>query len=169
MERYRSSFTLDEEIRREIGPLFWSQRRTLLHWIAAAGMGALALLVAFRQTYLYALFFLLFAARLVPSQGLRQWFCERIVGTRLYGALSFSRVESFFTEEGISIYDLTTGGQSMVYYQSIRQAAETEHYFLLRIKTGYWYTLVSKDCLTPEEQTAFMPFLQGECPKLKVI
>lgn len=132
-------------------------------------MGVIALVAMARREYVGAVLFLIIAACFAPTPGTRRTFCWRVTHRRLYESSPGGHITSFFTEEGISVQNLTTAGQSMIRYGSIRRAAETEHYFLLRIKTGYWYTLVSKDCLTPEEQTAFLPFLREKCPKLKVI
>ena len=167
MKRYRSSYALDEDAFRELAPFFWPRWRTWLYWALSAAICAASLAIG--RTSHSALVFLVFAVCFVPTPGTRRSFCRRAVHIHLYGVSSYGRIESVFTEEGISVRSLATCEQGLIRYPAVVSAAETEHFFFLRLRLGRRYTLVRKDCLTPEERAGFLPFLQEKCQNLKVI
>ena len=167
MKRYPSSYALDEDACRELAPFFWPWWRTWLYGALSAAICALSLAVG--RTSHSALVFLVFAVCFVPTPGTRRSFCRRAARTHLYGVSSHGRIESCFTEEGISVRNPATCEQGLIRYPAVASAVETEHFFFLRLRLGRRYTLVRKDCLTPEEQAGFLPFLQEKCQHLRVI
>ena len=78
------------------------------------------------------------------------------------------RYESFFTVDGIHIHNLSSGGETLLRYEHFARAAEAERVFFIISKTQQFF-LVFKDCLTPEQQKSFLPFLKEKCPKLKIM
>lgn len=165
MKRYQSSFALDEDTCQELAPFFWTRRRTWLYWTLSAAISVTSLVIGW--TCHSALFFLVLALCFVPTPGTKRSFCRRAVRRHLYGVSSWGRIESFFTEEDISVRNLATCEQGVIHYQAVVCVEETEHYFFLRLRYGQWYALVRKDCLTPEERAGFLPFLQERCQNIK--
>ena len=77
------------------------------------------------------------------------------------------RYESFFTVDGAVLRNLTNHGETLLRYEAIAAAASTPNLFLIMGRSRQ-FLLVFKNCLTPEQQESFLPFLKERCPKLKV-
>ena len=80
----------------------------------------------------------------------------------------YVRVETYFSEEGIELHNLSNGGKGTLSYGAVQRVAETEHYFYLSTKANQ-FTLVFKEMLTPEQKQGFLPFLREKCPEIKVV
>lgn len=78
------------------------------------------------------------------------------------------RCESFFTEDGLFSHNLSTNEEVLYRFDVLTKAAETKNYFFLKTKAGQ-FSLVFKDCLTPEQRDSFLPFLKEKCPNLKIM
>ena len=170
MDQYRTSGVWDENAYREISRFAVSRSRIWFMRVFAAVMMLFTLFMLLAQNHAYTIFFAVFAVLFAIGPML-------IRKRYLHGALKllretypdgFVRMESFFTVDGLSLHNLNSGGQHVLPYGSIWQMRETEHYFFLRTRANQ-FTLIFKDCLTPEQQESLAPFLRERCPQLKIL
>lgn len=75
---------------------------------------------------------------------------------------------SFFTADGVVLHNETMHGEVLLRYESLSSAASTPNFFFVMSKSQQFF-LVFKNCLTPEQQESFLPFLKEKCPKLKIM
>ena len=169
MDSYRTSGRLDEAYYREISRFVISRKRVWFIRGCAIVLGPLGIFMLSVKEYYYAgldlVFMVLFA--LTPMLLRRRYLRGSMKFLREAYPEGFARVESFFTVDGISIHNITSGAQAVLPYGVIRMAAETRQYFVLKSEANQ-IALVYKDCLTPEQIDSFLPFIQERCPKLKV-
>lgn len=169
MDSYRTSGLLDEAFYREISRFAISQKRFWFVRICSVVLGLLGIFMLIVEEYYYAgldlVFTVLFA--LTPMLLRRRYLRGAMKFLREAYPEGFARVESFFTVEGISVHNMTSGAQAVLPYEAIRMAAEARQYFVLKSEANQ-IALVYKDCLTPEQIDSFLPFIKERCPKLKV-
>ena len=168
--KYRTSGVIDESTYQEIGKIAMNRKYIWFTRIAAVVMMLLAALMLIAQNKFYmvlclvlAVFFALCPRRILKKQ-------LKVVIKRMQEAYPSGsmQMETWFTGEGVAVHNLTDGGQIMLPYGTLQRVAETERYFYLVTKATQ-FTLVFKDLLTPEERKAFLPFVQGKCPDIKVV
>ena len=109
-----------------------------------------------------AVFFVLF-----PNLVQRRYIKLQLSRMRENSPDGMIRYESFFTVDGAVLRNLTNHGETLLRYEAIAAAASTPNLFLIMSRSRQ-FLLVFKNCLTPEQQESFLPFLKERCPKLKV-
>ena len=169
MDQYRTSGVLDEDAYRETSWFWISRKRIWFIRIFAVIMGLFAILMMIVRDYLYVVLFLIFTVLFAMGPWLLRKLSLHRTLKRIHEVRAEPvRIETFFTVEGISLCNLSSEVRAVLPYENIRAAAETEHYFFLNTKANQ-FTLVFKNCLTPEQQASFLPFLKEKCPKLKIM
>ena len=168
--KYRTSGVIDESTYREIGKFSLSRRYIWFTRIVAVIMALFMVLMLIARRYLYAALFLAFTVlfALRPRRLIKAYLntaIKRMNETYPPGSM---QMETWFTEQGVALHNLTDGAQLVLAYGAFQRVAETERYFYLVTKSGQ-FTLVFKDLLTPEQKRDFLPFLQGRCPDIKVV
>ncbi len=169
MDQYRTSGVLDENTYREVSRFLLSRKRVLFIRIYTIVVAIFTVLMFFSKNYPYTVLLLL--TTLFCAMGpmlLRKLYLHRALKRMREIRAEPVRVETFFTLEGITLYNPDSGKQAVLPYENIRGVAETEHYFFLTTKANQ-FTLVFKDCLIPEQMESFLPFLKERCPKLKIM
>lgn len=168
--KYRTSGVIDASTYREISKFSVSRGRVWFARICSVLLGLLTVFELIIQDYLYTAIFLIFTIlfALLPALIARLSIRTAIKRMRETYSEGCMRIETFFTEEGIALHNLSAGGQGTLSYEAIQQLVETEHYFYLSTKANQ-FILVFKDLLTPEERRTFPLFLNEKCPQLKVV
>ena len=168
--KYRTSGVIDEATYREISKLAVSRRRVWFARIFSVIMGLFTILMIIVRDYPYMVMFLVFTIlfallpMLITKRSIRT-VLKRMAEAYPEGCV---RIETFFSEEGIELHNLSNGGKGTLPYGTIQRVAETEHYFYLNTKANQ-FTLVFKELLTPEQMRSFLPFLREKCPDIKVV
>lgn len=168
--KYRTSGIVDESTLREISGLVIWPKRMWVRRIITVIVAILALLMFIARNYAY---FVILAAWIF----LLVWLPRKVRKTNLDGAVKrlhesypsgSMQIETWFTEEGPAMHNLTNGAQLVLPYGSIQLVKETERYFYLLTKANQ-FTLVFKNMLTPEQKQSFLPFLQKKYSQIKVV
>ena len=169
MDPYRTTGLLDEAAYREISRFVISPKRIWLVRIYAIVLGVLGILMLLLKQYVFAGLFLVFAPlfALTPMLMRRNYLRGTMKFMRESYPEGFARIESFFTVEGLSLRNISSGAQAVLPYGVIRMAAETKRSFLLKTEANQ-FALIYKECLTPGQIDSFLPFLEEQCPKLKI-
>ena len=170
MNQYRTAGVLDENALREISKYFIARWRKWIAWGAAVIFGVSALLALIAQDFVFVLVCALLAAFFVlaPKRFTKQFLKTNVARLQESYPSGARQMESYFDEEGVVILNRDNSGEGRLYYPTLAQAVETEHYFFLSSKANQFF-LVFKDHLTPEQRDNFLPFLKEKCPKLKVV
>lgn len=168
--RYRTSGVIGESTLQEIsGLVLWPKRmwaRRIFTVITA--IFALLMLVTQNYTHFAILAACTFLLVWLPRK-MRKSNLDTAV-KRLHESYSSGRMqmETWFTEEGVAMHNLTDGAQLVLPYGNLQRVKETERYFYILTKASQ-FTLVFKDLLTPEQKQSFLPFLKEKCPQIKVV
>jgi len=169
MDQYRTSGVLDENTYREVSRFFLPPRHVLFIRIYTIVVAFFTVLMFFSKNYFYTVQLLLIVILFAMGPMLlRKLYLRRTLKRMREIRAEPARMETFFTLEGVALRNSDSGKQAVLPYENIRGAAETEHYFFLNTKANQ-FTLVFKDCLTPEQMESFLPFLKERCPKLKIM
>ncbi len=170
MDQYRTSGTMDEGTLREFGKYLLPPRSkwlALLFIVLFCGSAALNFVGGNMILVVVCIIAALVFAVELPLLK-RRLLRNNIARLREAYPSGFCRYESFFTAEGVQIHNLSNGGETLFRYEHFARAAETEHVFFV-ISRMQQFFVVFKDCLTPEQQKNFLPFLKEKCPKLKIM
>ena len=168
--KYRTSGVIDESTLQEINRLILWPKHMWFRRIATViiAIWALFMLVTRSHAYFIILAACIFLLVWRPRKIRRSSLDNAVKRLHESYASGFMQMETWFTEEGIAMHNLTDGAQLVLAYGSIRMVKETERYFYLLTKANQ-FTLVFKNMLTHEERAGFLPFLQEKCQNLKVI
>ena len=169
--KYRTSGVIDESTYREINKVLLSRRYIWFTRIAAVVTTIFTvLMVIVRSHFFYFVIFVLLTALLLywPKWLLKSYLTTAVKRMNETYSSGFIQMETWFTEEGVAIHNLTDGAQLVLRYEVLRRAAETERYFYLSTKSNQ-FTLVFKDLLTLEQKQSFLPFLKEKCPQITVV
>lgn len=167
--KYRTSGVVDESTLQEINRLILWPKRMWFRWIATVIIALWAVFMLVTRSYAY---FIILAACIA----LLVWMPRKIRKSTLDNAVKrlhesyasgFMQMETWFTEEGVAMHNLTDGAQLVLSYGSIQMVKETERYFYLLTKANQ-FTLVFKNMLTPEQKQSFLPYLREKCPDIKL-
>ena len=168
MDQYRTSGVLDEGAYREISRVSLSPRYVWFIRIYAVVLALLGILMLIARKYHYTALFAVFTVLFALTPGFISRRRLSVTIKRLNEVEpKYIRTESFFTVDGVTLQNLTSGAQAHLSYGVIQRAVETPHYFCLLTKANQ-FVLVFKDCLTPEQLESFLPFLREQCPGLRV-
>ena len=168
--KYRTSGIIDETTYREIEKVSMPRGYIWYTRIAAVVMAIFALFTLVARGYY---FFVIFVALTV----LFIWRPRRLVKSHLNAAVKrlhemyptgSMQVETWFTGEGVATHNLSSGGQLVLPYGTLRRVSETERYFYL-VTGANQFILVFKELLTQEQRRNFLPFLREKCPDIKVV
>lgn len=170
MDQYRTSGTMNEDTLREFSKYLLPSRSKWLALMFILIFGAAAALNFAGGNMVMAVICAAAAVVFMAEIPLlkRKMLRNNIARLRENYPAGACRYESFFTVDGIHLHNLSNGGESLLRYESFARAAETESVFFVISKTQQFF-LVFKNCLTPEQQKSFLPFLKEKCPKLKVM
>ena len=168
--KYRTSGIIDEAAYREISKFSVSRGRVWFARIFSVFMGLFTILMLIVRDYPYMVLSLAFTVLFAVGPTLIAKLYLRGTLKRVREAYPDGRIqmETWFTEEGVALHNLSDGAQLVLPYSAFRKAAESEHYFYLCTKANQ-FTLVFKSYLTPSEQGEFLSFLQQKCPDIKVV
>ena len=168
--KYRTSGVLDEAAYREISKFSVGRGRVWFARIFSIVMGLFTILTLIVRDYPYMVLSLVFTVLFALLPMLITRLSIRTAVKRMAEAYpeGYVRIETFFTEEGIELHNLSNGGKGTLAYETIRRVAETERYFYIATK-GNQFNLVFKNMLTSEQKRDFLPFLQSKCPDIKVV
>jgi len=169
VDQYRTSGVLDENTYREISRFLLPRRYVLFIRIYAIVAAIFAVLMFFSKNYFYMVLLLLITILFAMGPMLlRKLYLHRTLKRMREVRAEPQCMEIFFTLEGVTLHNPDSGKQAVLPYETIRSAAETEHYFFLNTKANQ-FTLVFKDCLSPEQKSSFIPFMKEKCPGLKIM
>lgn len=167
--RYRTSGVIDESTYPEINKVAFRGSFRFIR-IATVIMGVLSLVMLIALETVSMSVFLILTILLIwwPKQAVRSSLDMAI--KRLYESYpaGYMQIETWFTDEGMAIHNLSDGARLLLSYSVLGRVAETERYFYVATKTNQ-FNLVFKDMLTPDERAGFLPFLQSRCPDIKVV
>ena len=168
--KYRTSGVIDETTYRELGKVSLSHRFIWGTRITAVVTVIFALFMLIARKHFFCVIFAVLAVLFFRWPG---WVINSYRDSavkRLHEAYpaGFIQMETWFTEEGVAIHNLSDGGQLALPYGTLRRVAETERYFYL-VTGGNQFTLVFKELLTPEQRGNILPFLREKCPDIKVV
>lgn len=169
MGQYRTSGFLNEKNLNEVKRFFISPQ----HWFISAIFAILCAILAVLNfmawnTTVALLCSIVFTALIVmPYLGYRQSVNVVLNRIRENSPDGQQETESYFDSDGIHLRNLTNGANSVLAYSSLAYVGQSENLFFITTKSQQFF-LVFKNCLTPEQQESFLPFLKEHCPKLKV-
>ena len=170
MDQYRTSGTMNGDTLREFSKYFLPPRSKWMALMFILIFGAAAALNFMGGNTVMAVICTAAAVVFIVEVPLlkRKMLWNNIARLRENYPDGSCRYETFFTVDGVHIHNLSNGGESLLRYENFARAAETENVFFVISKMQQFF-LVFKDCLTPEQQKSFLPFLKEKCPKLKII
>ena len=168
--KYRTSGVVDESTLQEISALVLWPKRMWVRRIATViiAMWALFMLVTRSHAYFIILAACVFLLVWMPGKIRKSSLDSAVKRMHESYASGVMQMETWFTEEGIAVHNLTDGAQRILPYGSIQLVKETERYFYLLTKASQ-FTLVFKNMLTPDERDSFLLFLHEKCQDLKVM
>ena len=170
MDQYRTSGTMNEDTLREFSKYFLPPKSKLMALIFILVFGVTAVLNFMGGNMVMAAIAAIAVVVFIVEVPLikRRMLRNNIARLRENYPSGCCRYESFFVVDGVHIHNLSNGGESLLRSENFARAAETEHVFFVISKMQQFF-LVFKDCLTPEQQKSFLPFLKEKCPKLKIM
>ena len=170
MDQYRTTGVMDKVALQEVQKYLFRTRLDWVRWIAVAVIAGCALLALIARDWFDGGLYLFLAAFvfLLPRLIQRRYIKNQLARMRENSPEGVTRYESFFTVDGVVLRNLTIHGEASLRYESLSLAASTPNLFFVMSKSRQFF-LVFKDCLTPEQQESFLPFLKERCPKLKIM
>ena len=168
--RYRTSGVIDESTYPEINKAAFGRGSFRFIRVATVITGLLTLVSLIALETVSMSVFLVLTMLLIwwPKQAVKSSLDMAI--KRLYESYpaGYMQIETWFTDEGMAIHNLSDGGQVLLSYSVLQKVAETERYFYIATKANQ-FNLVFKSYLTSSEQKEFLSFLQQKCPDIKVV
>ena len=170
MDQYRTTGVMDKVALQEVQKYLFRTRLDWVRWIAVAVIAGCALLALIARDWFDGGLYLFLAAFvfLFPRLIQRRYVKNQLARMRENSLEGVTRYESFFTVDGVVLRNHTIHGEVLMRYENLSFVASTPNLFFVMSKSRQFF-LVFKDCLTPEQQKSFPPFLKEKCPKLKIM